>query len=243
MYWVSIKQQAYKFLQVLINLCSGCFLFVWQLNCSMQILNCSGNTLLGDNNHAMLHFQHHPPQFLTNIGKPLPPWFPYYRMYCSRIYHLFFFSFLVDLQCCVNFCCTAKWFSYTYMNILFSYSFQLWFIIGYWIEFPLCMVGPFCLFILYTQSFASANLKLLIHPSPTCLSPLATTSRFSTSESVSGLYIVYLSLMKAVRLERQYFWSITWVLLDVLSLRGLGFTVLKVESEPVPVSSNTPAIK
>ena len=127
MYWVSIKQQAYKFLQVLKNLCSGCFLFLLQLNCSMKILNCSGNTLPGDNNHAMLHFQHPPTQFLTNIGKPLPPLSPYYKMYCSRIYHLFFFSFLVDLQCCVNFCCTAKWFSYTYILffILFSFIFKL----------------------------------------------------------------------------------------------------------------------
>ena len=40
---------------------------------------------------------------------------------------------IVQLQCCVNFC-TAKWLSYIY--ILFSYSFPLWFITGYWIQFP-----------------------------------------------------------------------------------------------------------
>ena len=45
--------------------------------------------------------------------------------------HILFFNLvywsIVDLQRCVNFCCTAKWFNYTYINIyiLFSYSFPL----------------------------------------------------------------------------------------------------------------------
>lgn len=51
--------------------------------------------------------------------------------------HSFFFKWsVVDLQCCVNFYCTAEWFSYTYAYILFSCSFPSWSIIGYEIEFP-----------------------------------------------------------------------------------------------------------
>ena len=40
-----------------------------------------------------------------------------------------------DLQCCVDYCYTEKWFGYIYIYIPFLYSFPLWFIPGYWIEF------------------------------------------------------------------------------------------------------------
>ena len=48
---------------------------------------------------------------------------------------------MVDLQCCVNFCCIAKWFSYSHTHThthiySFSHSFPLWFITEYWILFP-----------------------------------------------------------------------------------------------------------
>ena len=35
------------------------------------------------------------------------------------------FKFLVDLQCCVNFCCIAKWSSHTYIHILFYILFHM----------------------------------------------------------------------------------------------------------------------
>ena len=35
-------------------------------------------------------------------------------------------------QCCIRFRCIAQWFSYIYI-ISFSYSFPLWYIMGYWV--------------------------------------------------------------------------------------------------------------
>ena len=45
---------------------------------------------------------------------------------------LYFNWSTVDLQYCLNFCCMAKWFIYTYD----MHSFPVWSITGYWIQFP-----------------------------------------------------------------------------------------------------------
>ena len=100
-------------------------------------------------------------------------------------FHLFYWS-RVDSQYCVNFCCTAKWLSYTHIPS-FSYSFPLWFIIGYWIEFP----------VLYSRTLLfihpiHTSLHLLIPnshsiPSPPT-SPLATTSLFFMSVCFCFVY-------------------------------------------------------
>ena len=55
----------------------------------------------------------------------------WYSLFFSSI--LFFYWSIVDFQCCANLCCTAKWLSYTHIDILFLYSFPLWFITGYWL--------------------------------------------------------------------------------------------------------------
>ena len=77
-------------------------------------------------------------------------WRATFLIFCS----LFYWS-IVDLQCCVNFYCTAKWFSYTYIYIYieierhsFSHSSPLWFITGYGLQFPV----PYSRILLYIHS-------------------------------------------------------------------------------------------
>ena len=68
--------------------------------------------------------------------------FPVYFLHCSGVSLVFFFNYyyflnwcIVDLQCCVNLCCTAQWFNYTHIYILFLFNilFHYGLITGYWI--------------------------------------------------------------------------------------------------------------
>ena len=102
----------------------------------------------------------------------------------ERPYFLIFYNLSysneVNLQCCVSFLYTAKWFSYIYICIFFIF----FSIMAYYrILNTLCYtVGPWCLSILCTK-FAFANPKLPINLSPTP-SSLGTTNLFSMFESV-----------------------------------------------------------
>ena len=91
-----------------------------------------------------------PPPYLT-IVPLLPKLCSVFFFKIISFAKLIFYCSIVDLQHCVNFCCVAKWFSYTYIHILFKYSFPLRFVIGYWIKFLWYIVGLCCLAILYIK--------------------------------------------------------------------------------------------
>ena len=94
-----------------------------------------------------------------------------WEVFYELLFFLFYWS-LVDLQSCVNFYCTTKWLSYTYICVyactFISYSFPLWFITGYWIYFPV-LYSRTSLFI---HSLYSNSLHLLIPNSQSIPLPL-----------------------------------------------------------------------
>ena len=93
----------------------------------------------------------------------------------SREILFFFLNWsIVDLQHCVNFCCTAKWLSYTHTHTHtyiynFSQSFPLWFVSEYWIEFSVLYSRT----LLFAQSiYNSLHLLILVSQSVPPPSPL-----------------------------------------------------------------------
>ena len=63
---------------------------------------------------------------------------------------IIFYWGIVDLQCCVNFCCAAKWFSYTYIHSFFSGLFHYGLSQDIEHSSLCCTVEPCCSSILYT---------------------------------------------------------------------------------------------
>ena len=83
----------------------------------------------------------------TNLGKsPSKLFFPQYFLLST-----------VNLQCCVNLCCTACGLVMHVYDVLVFYSFPLWFIIEYWIK----------LSVPYRFLFTHSMYKSLHWPAPT----------------------------------------------------------------------------
>ena len=71
---------------------------------------------------------------------------------------------IVDLQCCISFRHTAKWFSYTYT---YTYSFPIKLITEYWVEFPvLCSRSLLVIYCIYNSVCMSVPNSQFIPPPP-----------------------------------------------------------------------------
>ena len=96
---------------------------------------------------------------------------------------------IVNFKCCINFCCTAKCFSYTYVYICmciyiyvyiyicaFFTFFSIMVIIGYWIYFLILSKDLLFIYSLYNTLYLLIPNSQSIPPSPS--SPLSGTSLF-----------------------------------------------------------------
>ena len=85
-------------------------------------------------------------------------------MYEKNVFVLNFVWHIINLQCCISFMCTAKWFIQTYIHS-FSDSFLIKIIIEYWVEFLVLYIRSL-LVIYFIYSSVCLLTKLLNYPSP-----------------------------------------------------------------------------
>ena len=95
------------------------------------------------------------------------------------LFLLFNFFIIVDLQCSVKFCCTAKWpHSYIYMYILFLTLSSIMFHLKWSDVVPCAIQQDLIAYPLQMQYFSSTKPQIPVHPIP-FPSPLANTSLIS----------------------------------------------------------------
>ena len=80
--------------------------------------------------YTYIYIRTHKHQKVSNKKKG----FLNYTCWDLKFFNYFFFKIIVDLRYCANFCCAAKWLSYTYTYMFFlKYSFPSWSIQVDWI--------------------------------------------------------------------------------------------------------------
>ena len=96
---------------------------------------------------------------------------------------------VVDLQYCVNFWCTVKWISYTYiLSTFFLDSFPIWVITEYWVEFPVWYNKPLlAICFIYGSMYVSIPTSKFIPP------PL-----FQTSTKLMQTWLKHLSSSSSI---------------------------------------------
>ena len=87
----------------------------------------------------------------------------------------YFYWRIVDLQCCVIFCCSAKWINYIYTYI-HSFRFYSHIVITeYWVEFPvLYSRSLLVIYFIYNSVYMSIPMEIIWD---TCISSALSTCR------------------------------------------------------------------
>ena len=115
-----------KWAQLVLSLSFHFYNFLWCCAVSLPLVStrgCSRNPI----------YIHQVPQIKQHsICTEPTPIIPYTFFLNLMNWTLFFYWSMADLQCCIHFCSTAKWFTYTY-TYPFSHSSPSQFITGYWI--------------------------------------------------------------------------------------------------------------
>ena len=158
-----------------------------------------------------LRWQHRNPAWVSSL-LPCGIWFQDCHFNLQFSLSLFFLS-IVDLQCCVNFCCTGKWFSYSYIYTLF---FILFSIIVYATSTLTWIISlPACLRTSVLPAPSSSDLSQFLKIS--LLSfwfflSLSLNMHTQTQNSVSSISLKNSNIPISIGQDGMIQWLVTWVM-------------------------------